>query len=322
MTLDSRCKEIFWLLLVQVAVGLPLGAVLIEACKLGVLLPEGADPQYFARARAAISAPPTGEVSGGAGEYKQCADNDGGAVARVPKSAIDSAVLDVGPMKLPPPPASSAIDAESRPLLKDDPRYNKYSKMLRMGLPKGTVAQAMCKDGLDSTVLGCDTNQPLDGGDSGATAAAAAAAAQDKEPTEFRIGEPFDAIRNALSADGLFVAASNHKGGAAPPPPRPCGGGAALAAAELQADARCWKRCQPKSCADARALLVWRAECGPLPSLPPAEELERWNNQKHWRCLTACAVCGEQFGTPSAMYSHVGKAHYAAHTWRSEAICV
>ena len=49
----------------------------------------------------------------------------------------------------------------SGPPLKDDPKYSKYFRMLKMGLPKGAVAQAMTKDGLDAAVLDMDPNKPV-----------------------------------------------------------------------------------------------------------------------------------------------------------------
>eukprot|EP00937_MAST-01D_sp_MAST-1D-sp2_P001223 g1223.t1 len=45
--------------------------------------------------------------------------------------------------------------------LKDMPEFSKYFKMLKMGLPKGAVAQKMVKDNLDPAVLDMDPGRPL-----------------------------------------------------------------------------------------------------------------------------------------------------------------
>merc|ERR1719445_1478858 len=44
--------------------------------------------------------------------------------------------------------------------LKDDPKYAKYFKMLKIGLPRDRVRHAMIKDGLDPNILDGDSNAP------------------------------------------------------------------------------------------------------------------------------------------------------------------
>jgi hypothetical protein len=51
--------------------------------------------------------------------------------------------------------------------LKDDPKYEKYFKMLKMGLPMGAVQNAMERDGLDSSVMARDHSLPANGNASG-----------------------------------------------------------------------------------------------------------------------------------------------------------
>jgi hypothetical protein len=48
--------------------------------------------------------------------------------------------------------------------LKEDPKYTKYFKMLKMGLPLGAVKNAMDRDGEDPSVMDGDHNAPAKGG--------------------------------------------------------------------------------------------------------------------------------------------------------------
>ncbi|KAL3808775.1 hypothetical protein ACHAXA_005500 [Cyclostephanos tholiformis] len=47
------------------------------------------------------------------------------------------------------------------PKLKDDPKYEKYYRMMRMGLPKEAVRHAMTRDNLDPSILDLDPEDPL-----------------------------------------------------------------------------------------------------------------------------------------------------------------
>jgi len=49
--------------------------------------------------------------------------------------------------------------------LKDDPRYEKYFKMLKLGLPLGAVKNAMERDGEDPSVMDGDHNAPASSGE-------------------------------------------------------------------------------------------------------------------------------------------------------------
>lgn len=50
--------------------------------------------------------------------------------------------------------------ATSGTALKDDPKYKKYFKMLKKGVPRGAVEQKMSVDGLDPAILGSNQKQP------------------------------------------------------------------------------------------------------------------------------------------------------------------
>lgn len=47
-------------------------------------------------------------------------------------------------------------------IIKEDPRFSKYFKMLKMGLPIGAVRNAMQRDKIDPTVLDLDPEKSLE----------------------------------------------------------------------------------------------------------------------------------------------------------------
>ena len=51
-------------------------------------------------------------------------------------------------------------NATSAVPLRDDPRFEKYFRMLRMGLPAAAVSHAAERDGLDPSVIDCDPDAP------------------------------------------------------------------------------------------------------------------------------------------------------------------
>jgi len=55
---------------------------------------------------------------------------------------------------------SKPADSASGVPLKDDPKYSKYFKMIKMGLPLGAIKNAMERDGLDASVMDGDHNLP------------------------------------------------------------------------------------------------------------------------------------------------------------------
>ena len=80
---------------------------------------------------------------------------------------VDVAILDLDPEK--PAPASldgpANLNGQQSPapeavLLKDDPKFAKYFKMLKMHLPKEAVAAKMKAEGADASVLDLDPDQP------------------------------------------------------------------------------------------------------------------------------------------------------------------
>lgn len=82
------------------------------------------------------------------------------------------------------------------PALKDDPKYEKYFKMLKLGMPKDVVKHAMFRDGEDPKLLDQDPNLP-------------AGIPLKDDPTYqkyfkmLKIGMPMDAVKHAMIRDGL-----------------------------------------------------------------------------------------------------------------------
>ncbi len=61
----------------------------------------------------------------------------------------------------PPPPPPASTTSGQRPALKDDPKYERYFRMLKVGMPMEVVKHAMLKDGNDPSVMDGDHNKPL-----------------------------------------------------------------------------------------------------------------------------------------------------------------
>lgn len=78
------------------------------------------------------------------------------------RDGFDSAIMD-GDHNRPAGAGSDDDEGEDGVPLKEDPKYAKYFKMLKMGLPLGAVKNAMERDGEDSTILDGDHNAPVKG---------------------------------------------------------------------------------------------------------------------------------------------------------------
>ena len=128
------------------------------------------------------------------------------------RDGLDPSILDLDPA-IPleqQSPGASADTGESDPALQDDPKYEKYFRMLSKGLPDGAVRNALSRDGLDPSILDLDRTKSL---------ASQKAAGDDREGKDgpplredplytkyFRMlskGLPDGAVRNAILRDGL-----------------------------------------------------------------------------------------------------------------------
>eukprot|EP00934_Nitzschia_sp_Nitz4_P006014 Nitzschia sp. Nitz4//scaffold124_size66437//25636//38731//NITZ4_006111-RA/size66437-processed-gene-0.6-mRNA-1//1//CDS//3329534552//6004//frame0 len=93
------------------------------------------------------------------------------------------------------------------PPLKDDPEYEKYFKMLKMGLPVGAVKNALSRDGKDPGIMDLDPNKSLKSQTGGGAAEDTGPPLKDdpeyaKYFKMLAMGLPLGAVKNALSRDG------------------------------------------------------------------------------------------------------------------------
>jgi len=107
------------------------------------------------------------------------------------------------PKKLP-----KAIESETKSKstdvpLKDDPKFAKYFKMLKVGMPKEVVKHAMTRDGLDPEIIDGDPNLP-------AKVKEEEKKVPLKEDPRFtkyfkmlKVGMPREAVKHAMARDGL-----------------------------------------------------------------------------------------------------------------------
>ena len=94
------------------------------------------------------------------------------------------------------PPASD----DSRPALKDDQKYDRYFRMLKVGMPLEVVKHAMTRDGVDPSVMDGDHNKPAGFG--------SGPSLRDDPKYEkyfkmLKMGLPMGAVQNAMERDGI-----------------------------------------------------------------------------------------------------------------------
>jgi hypothetical protein len=86
----------------------------------------------------------------------------GAVLHAMQKDGVDESILDMDPnQSLSSQQVDQGAGNASDILLKDDPKYQKYFKMLKMGLPKGAVQNALRRDGLDESVINMDPEKSL-----------------------------------------------------------------------------------------------------------------------------------------------------------------
>lgn len=119
-----------------------------------------------------------------------------GAVASGGKGSKDGSDADVIDFDQ----GNSPTAAETRgtpAAIKDDPTYERYFKMLKVGMPKEVVKHAMQRDGLDPSVMDGDVSKPAGG------------VPLKEDPTYqkyfkmLKIGMPMEAVKHAMQRDGL-----------------------------------------------------------------------------------------------------------------------
>jgi DNA-binding transcriptional MerR regulator len=97
----------------------------------------------------------------------------------------------------PPRPPAASISVGGRPALKDDPKYERYFRMLKVGMPIEIIKHAMQKDGTDPSVLDGDHNKPVG-------LALRDDPKYDKYFKMLKIGISMDQIKHALERDNLM----------------------------------------------------------------------------------------------------------------------
>mmetsp|Transcript_7630 Transcript_7630/g.18798 ORF Transcript_7630/g.18798 Transcript_7630/m.18798 type:complete len:1319 (+) Transcript_7630:555-4511(+) len=82
---------------------------------------------------------------------------EGGGQSVEPTNPSSKAKEEAAPM----PPPQTHSSAGGLPALKDDPKFERYFRMLKMGLPLDVAKHAMVRDGLDPSVLDMDPNKSV-----------------------------------------------------------------------------------------------------------------------------------------------------------------
>merc|ERR1711862_919557 len=98
------------------------------------------------------------------------------------------------PMKVVSPRSTN----DDRPALKDDPKYSRYFRMLKVGMPLDVVKHSMKRDGLDESVMDGDHKKP---------AFLGIPLKDDPKYKKYfmmlKIGMPIDAVKHFMTKDGL-----------------------------------------------------------------------------------------------------------------------
>jgi hypothetical protein len=124
----------------------------------------------------------------------------------------DPSIMDLDPNKSIKSQMKSDDDEEkdTGPALKDDPEYEKFFKMLKMGLPMGAVKNALTRDGKDPSIMDLDPNKSIKSqiksDDDEEEEDTGPALKDDPEYEKFfkmlKMGLPMGAVKNALQRDG------------------------------------------------------------------------------------------------------------------------
>jgi hypothetical protein len=121
----------------------------------------------------------------------------------------DPSIIDLDPNKCIKSQTAKKVE-DTGPPLKEDPEYNKYFKMLSMGLPKDAVKNALARDGKDPSIMDLDPNKSvksqIDGSGGQAEMDTGVPLKEDPDFAKYfkmlAMGLSIDAVRNALTRDG------------------------------------------------------------------------------------------------------------------------
>ena len=129
----------------------------------------------------------------------------------VVRDSKDPSMMDLDPNKsLKSQLQKDSGGGDDGPILKEDPEYEKFFKMLKMGLPIGAVKNALVRDGKDPSVMDLDPNKSvksqLQSNPKGKEEDTGPALKDDPDYEKFfkmlKMGLPIGAVKNALVRDG------------------------------------------------------------------------------------------------------------------------
>jgi hypothetical protein len=131
---------------------------------------------------------------------------DGAVRNAMQRDGVDTSVLDLDPeMSVKSQTTKANTTLEDLPI-KDDPTFQKYFKMKKMGLPDGAVRNAMIKDGLDPTILDLDQSKSVLSQRPVSTQSVDVILQDDPEWSMYfkmlKMGLPLGAAKNAAERDG------------------------------------------------------------------------------------------------------------------------
>ena len=114
----------------------------------------------------------------------------------------DPNILDMDPKKS----LASQTTSDDGPLLRDDPEYEKYFKMIKMGLPLGAVKNGLVRDGKDPAIMDLDPNKSLKSQLGGKKEDDGPPLKEDEVYSKYfkmlKMGLPIGAVKNAITRDG------------------------------------------------------------------------------------------------------------------------
>ena len=127
------------------------------------------------------------------------------------RDGLDPSILDLDPERSVASQLNGGNEDEldTGPPLKDDPKYSKYFKMAKMGLPVGAVKNAMVRDGMDPSIMDLDPEKSVASQLNKDEDIVDVGPPLKDDPTYskyfkmLKMGLPIGAVTNALIRDGL-----------------------------------------------------------------------------------------------------------------------
>jgi len=133
---------------------------------------------------------------------------DGAIRNAMERDEVDASVLDLDLEKSLKSQTGGCSDGDEGVPIRDDPAFQKYLKMRKMGLPDGAIRNAMERDGVDPSVLDLDLEKSLKSQTKGGSDVDDGVPIKDDPALQKyfkmrKMGLPDGAIRNAMERDGV-----------------------------------------------------------------------------------------------------------------------